>query len=300
MTKAWPGLLGAFISGLFLLLRYEVWAPPRRYVALACLLAVVTILPWHLWQYALYGTPFLREYVGFNMVARLFQTVEGNGGGPWFYAEVVRQGFSWWGYLWAPAYLWGAWKVWRQRDEGALLLLVWMTLPLIVFSAAQTKLGWYISMIYPAVALLIAIALADLLSGRLALGGVAVVMLVCCLHQPVPADGAPDVKRFAPYVRQYVPSRQSLYVMQPLCADDRSFLTAGDLLITDRHFRTSLVFYVDRPLTCVPEHEISSAGHIHRSYVITDQRHWERFDHLGDIVWRALVDGHGYLLARWH
>jgi hypothetical protein len=171
---------------------------------------------------------------------------------------------------------------------------------MVLFSAAQTKLGWYITMVYPAVALLIAIALADLLSGRLAVVGVTVVMLVCCWRLPVPADGSPDVKRFAPLVAQHVERDQAVYVIQPLCGTDPPVLTAGELLITDRHIRTSLVFYVDRPLTCIEERQVLAGASLQHAYVIIDQQRWVRFQHLGHIVTHALVDGQGYLLARWH
>jgi 4-amino-4-deoxy-L-arabinose transferase-like glycosyltransferase len=299
LTKSWPGLLGAVIIGLFLLLRSEAWAPRRRQVVLACLLAALTIAPWHLWQYLLYGPAFLREYVAFNVVERVFQTLEDHSGGPLFYVEVVRRGFAWWGYLWPLACLWGVWKAWRQRDDGALLLLCWLTIPLALFSAAQTKIGWYISMIYPAVALLIAIAAADLLSSPLALGGVAAIMLACCLRLPAPADGSPDVKQLAPYIAQHVAPSQALYAIQPNCSADRPSLTAGELLATDRYIRPSLVFYSARPLTCIEERQVLAGGVLQRSYAITDQESWERFRHLGHVVSQALSDGHGYLLVQW-
>jgi len=56
-----------------------------------------------------------------------------------------------------------------RRDRRSWLLLVWITLPLLLFSLAQTKLGWYISMLYPAIALVLGLALAELLTERLAL-----------------------------------------------------------------------------------------------------------------------------------
>jgi hypothetical protein len=242
----------------------------------------------------------VREYVGFNVVERIFQTLEEHEGGALFYAGVVRRGFSFWGYLWPLAYLWGAYKAWRQRDAGAILLLGWITIPLVLFSAAQTKIGWYINMVYPAVALLMAITLADIVSGRLVLGGVAVVMLACCLRLPSPADGAPDVKRFAPQVAHYVAPSQTVYVIRPVCGGEQAFLTAGDLFATERQIRTSLVFYVDRPLTCIEEHEALAGANLQPSYAIIDVQNWERFRHLGDIVSQALVDGRGYLLVRWH
>ena len=298
LTKAWPGLLGAVIISLFLLVHYQLWAPQRRYIVLAGLMGGLMILPWHIWQYSLYGPQFLREYVGFNVVERIFQVLEEHEGGPLFYVGVVRRGFSVWGYLWPVACLWGMWKVWRQRDSAAILLLGWLIVPLGLFSAAQTKVGWYMVMVYPAVALLIAITLADMLSGPLALGAVAVVMLACCLRLPVPADGAPDVKRLAPHIAHYVASNQTVYVIQPRCAAAQRFLTAGDLFATARHIRTSLVFYADRPLTCIEEPEILAGTALRHSYVIIAQQRWERFRHLGQIVSQALVDGEGYLLAR--
>ncbi len=299
LTKAWPGLVGLVIIGLFFLLRSQPRASHRRYLAVGCLVAALVMLPWHLWQYSLHGPQFLREYVGFNVLERVFQTLEEHSGGPLFYAGVVRRGLSIWGYGWPLAYVWGVWKAWRQQDDGVLLLLAWITVPLALFSAAQTKVGWYIAIIYPAVALMIAVGLADFLSGRLALGGVAVVMLACCLRLPVPADGSPDVKRFAPHVAQYVRPDQAVYVIQPACGINQPSPTAGDLLVTNRHIRTSLVFYVDRPLICIEEHKVLAGTDLQRGFVITDAQSWARFRHLGHIVSQALVDGRGYVLARW-
>src|SRR5690606_33323885 len=139
----------------------------------------------------------------------------------------------------------------------------------------------------------IAVALVDVLSTRLALAGTAIVMLVCCLRLPIPADGSPDVKRFAPHVQRYVPPGQVVYVIQPACGTNQPSLTAGELLITDRHIRPSLVFYVDHPLICVEEHEVLAGADLQQGFVITDSHSWERFRHLGDIVSQALVDGHG-------
>ncbi|HEX2275717.1 MAG TPA: hypothetical protein VHN13_01165, partial [Candidatus Tectomicrobia bacterium] len=166
-----------------------------------------------------------------------------------------------------------------------------------LFSIAQTKLGWYINMVYPPLALLLAIALADLLGARVALGVVAIGMLACCLHSPAPADGSPDVKAFAREALQIVNPGDALYVIRSACAEGPSH-TAGELFLTDTHIRPSMVFYLNRRLTCVTERHVLEGSGLQGAYVIIDGESWPRFSHLGQVVLQVLEDGHGYLLAR--
>jgi 4-amino-4-deoxy-L-arabinose transferase-like glycosyltransferase len=300
MTKAWPGLLAAGIPLLYRTLargRGRQEHPPRIGLWIAAGLVALTIaLPWHLWQYRLYGGEFLREYVGLNLMGRVFQVVEEHRESPLFYVDVVRQGFSIWGYLGAPAFLWALWKGIGRGERRAWLLLSWITLPLALFSLAQTRLGWYIGMVYPAVALLIAGALAELLTARVALGLIAPVMLLCCIRLPVPADGSPDVKAFAPRVMHLVPPGETISVVQPACPPQDPAPTAGAMLLAKTHPRTALLFYLDRPLACIPEAEALTAATLPQGYVVSDREGWQRFSHRGTIV----IDGEKYLLAQWH
>jgi 4-amino-4-deoxy-L-arabinose transferase-like glycosyltransferase len=297
LTKAWPGLLAPLIAGLYGLLRGRGLEAPRAYWGVAGLLAAALIVPWHLWQYHLFGQPFLREYVGFNVVERLIRPLEGHDGGVFFYAQVVRRGFSLWGYLWPPAALWAAWRAWRHADRGALLLLCWMLVPLALFSAAQTKIGWYMAVIYPAVALAIAGALADWLTPRLAFGVVLAGMLVCCLRLPAPADGSPDVKRLALQVAHHVPAGEPVYVVRPTCAAETPGLTAGSLLASDAYIRPAMVFAVDRPLRCLADTQIAAGLLPLGGYAVVDRHSWLRLQQPGELV--SPPEGHGYLLIRW-
>jgi hypothetical protein len=97
------------------------------------------------------------------------------------------------------------------------LLLGWITVPLLVFSIAQTKHGWYIGMVYPAVALLLALALTELLTARLAFGVLATVMAVCCIRLPVGVEGARSVRPFAEAVAHHVARDETIYVFERLC-----------------------------------------------------------------------------------
>jgi 4-amino-4-deoxy-L-arabinose transferase-like glycosyltransferase len=110
------------------------------YGSVAMFLAGMVILPWHLWQYALHERPFFREYVGVNLTGRLFHAIEGHTGGLLDYLESLRQGLSIWGYLYPLAYIWAVRKAWAQGKRRTWLLLAWITLSLVLFSMAQTKL----------------------------------------------------------------------------------------------------------------------------------------------------------------
>jgi 4-amino-4-deoxy-L-arabinose transferase-like glycosyltransferase len=298
LTKAWPGLLAVMIAMAYRLLARGGRPPQVGDWAIAGVVAGMVVLPWHLWQYGMHGESFLREYVAFNLVERVFRVIEENQGGPLFYLDVVRRGFSLWGYVLPLAYLWGIWRAWRKGDRGAVLLLSWVAIPLVLFSVAQTKLGWYVNMIYPALALLLAIGLADLLTDRVALGVVAVVMAVCCLRLPVPADGSPDVKQFAPQAAQVLRPDDRVYVIRPVCGGAKPSLTAGQLLATDTNIRTALVFYMDRPLTCIEERRVLEGADLRGGYLISDAESWPRIRHLGRMVLDTRQDGRGYILAR--
>ena len=295
MTKAWPGFLAAAIPIVFWLIAGQLRPSAIASWAVAALLAGMVILPWHLWQYALHGPPFLYDYVGTNLTGRLLHAFEGNTGGPLNYLDILRRGFSIWGYLWPLAYIWAAWKASARGDRRSWLLLAWITLPLLLFSLAQTKLGWYISMIYPAIALVLGLALAELLTERLALALVAAVMLACCLRLPVPADGSPDVKQFALQAVQSLNPGEPIYVSQQVCAAHTQPFTSGTPPILEWNIRPSLRFYVNRPLKCIEEREIDAGLHPRHTYVISERDSWSHIGHRG----RVVFEGHGFVLARW-
>jgi hypothetical protein len=212
-----------------------------------------------------------------------------------FYLDTLRRGFSIWGYLWPLSYIWAGWKT-IKGEKGAGLLFSWITLPLLLFSLAQTKIGWYIIMIYPAVALLLGLALAELLTDRLALGVVAGVMLVCCLRLPVPANGSRDVKQFALQAAQSVAPGESIYLTRELCTLPTRAFTAKAPSGEIESIRPALRFYIDRPLICIEERQIQAGLHPRQAHVIIPQASWPR---LGRHHARTVFESHGFVLARW-
>jgi 4-amino-4-deoxy-L-arabinose transferase-like glycosyltransferase len=295
MTKAWTGLLAAAIPIIFWLIATQYRTIDFASWGGGMLLALVIILPWHLWQYTMHGPLFVHEYVGINLTGRLFQAFEGHTGGPLNYVDILRRGFSIWGYLWPLAYLWAVWKAIVQGDGRMRLLLAWITLPLLLFSVAQTKLGWYINMVYPAIALLLALTLAELLTQRLALGLAAAVMFVCCLRLPAAADGSRDVKHFALQAVQSVNSVEPIYVVQEDCAAPPSPHASEKPLIPVGNIRPSLRFYLNRPLICLEAHAIQAGLHPRHTYVVSKRDLWSSIGHSGHVV----LDSQGFILAWW-
>jgi hypothetical protein len=108
-----------------------------------------------------------------------------------------------------------------------------VALPLRLLSIAQTALGWYINMIYPALTLPLATASTDLLTDCVTLGIVAVGITRCCLRPPVPTDGSPDVKQFARQAAEIPGPDDTVYAIRPTCASGKPSLTPGELLATD-------------------------------------------------------------------
>ena len=186
----------------------------RRYWSLAILLAGAIILPWHLWQLWIHGGSFLHDYLVVNLFGRMTDVLGENKHGPLFYLGILRDGFPvvGSGYLWPAAYS-GAHGLHGEGSTGrkfscspGLQFLSWL------FSLAQTKLPWYVVIIYPGIALLISGALSELLGGPRALAACALALALFYFRLPTIADGSPDVKQFAKSVTQVVSTHEPIYV----------------------------------------------------------------------------------------
>ncbi len=89
---------------------------------------------------------------------RIWTTVEGHRGPPWYYAwEVLKSAWPW--LLFWPA---GLRLALHHRDTGwAKLILVWTIGYTFVISVMVSKLPWYVLPVYPAMALAVGVALTD-------------------------------------------------------------------------------------------------------------------------------------------
>jgi hypothetical protein len=158
-----PGLLAIAIAqhGFRFLRCRETW--------LAAILAIAIALPWHVCLAWMYGNSFVDQYLGLHILARFASPLEGHQGSSFYYLDTY---FQKGGFL-APVHGVGTGLavslaiVRRDRLLAGVSILA-LTVFAIV-SVQGTKIGGYLTPIYPATALAAALGIARLVRDRRAL-----------------------------------------------------------------------------------------------------------------------------------
>ncbi|WP_296584699.1 glycosyltransferase family 39 protein [Xanthobacter sp.] len=127
--------------------------PLKPLIGLAwCLLLV---LPWFVAIYIVTNGAFYQHAVGVDMMGKVAEGAEGHWGPPGTYFLAA------WGTFW-PSIIIAAMAapyVWRNRREAAVrFLLCWLVPSWVIFEIAVTKLPHYVLPVYPALAILAALA----------------------------------------------------------------------------------------------------------------------------------------------
>jgi hypothetical protein len=238
----------------------------------AGLAAAAIILPWHVAQVWLHGQTFLHDYVMVNLAGRVVALVHQEPRGPLFYFEILRDGFGVFGILWPLAYIWAIWTIGTKDSGQKLLLLLWITVPLFLFSLATTKLGWYMIFIYPAIAILLGRTTVELCGARTAIAGLAAVMAVWYFRAPVAVEGNPEIKHFLRTVNEIVPSHQPLYLYADRPCEPTGGLTEYRTRAAQRMV-PAIVFYSDRRIECATPDVSPSAGAEPKYFVVDTRWH---------------------------
>jgi 4-amino-4-deoxy-L-arabinose transferase-like glycosyltransferase len=158
------GILGLLLGGL--VLGFLAWDTPRLlrlfYVWWGLLLGLLPVLAWYGLQFQAIGDRLLSVGLVDQSISRVWQAVEGNQGPPWYYLqELLKSAWPW--LLFLP---WGFQLVWRQRNLSyGRLLLLWPIGYFAAISLMGTKLPWYSMPLYPALALIVGLVLAEVRVG---------------------------------------------------------------------------------------------------------------------------------------
>ncbi|MBI4426771.1 MAG: glycosyltransferase family 39 protein [Candidatus Kerfeldbacteria bacterium] len=162
MTKSFAGAIPAIIVATDMILGRRWRSVGWRTIGWSALAAVVVTLPWHLLELVRHGREFWQSYFGFHILERAGEALYANQV-PWYwYAEIIgRRMFPVVAFV-PLAVLLGARRWLRSRDELDRLLLVWAAAVFSLFSVIQTKFDWYVLPIYPALVLLLARAVWEL------------------------------------------------------------------------------------------------------------------------------------------
>lgn len=160
------GLIGIVIPGMVIfsyLLLTKQWAVLKRIdLVPGALLFFALVLPWYL-EAERQNPGYLRYYLWEEHFGR-FTTDEFDRGEPWYYfIGVGFVGFLPWTLL-LPLAAKVAWKsAWMEKsDDQVVYLSLWAVIPFLFFSVSKSKLPHYILPIFPALAMLTAIALVRL------------------------------------------------------------------------------------------------------------------------------------------
>lgn len=204
-----------------------------RHVTLS-LAGLLPVLAWAVARFAVDGTTFFVDMVRYDLLSRSSQTLEKHGGGLLLYLQLIQEHFGWW-----LAVLVGALAAWvavpaltrgRWQTSSWLGPAIWVLLLLIPFTLVKTKIDWYTHPAYPALAILIGLAVARALSTRVT--GVLVLISVVALAALVLSDDR---------IRDEINSRPATPVQTLLASLDRETYLEADIYLDDALDSSELV-----------------------------------------------------------
>lgn len=154
------GILGVLLGAIALL--FLIWDTPRLlsswYLWTGIVIGSAPVIAWYTAQWLHYGNTFTDTGIVNQSLSRIWSSVEGHAGPPWYYIlEILKYGWPW--LIFLPQ---GLRKTWENRNlSWAKLVLVWSSVYLLTISIMGTKLPWYVLPIYPAIALSVGVQLAQ-------------------------------------------------------------------------------------------------------------------------------------------
>lgn len=154
------GPIGPLVSGLTLLALWAMdrrlgWARPLARPRLQ-LIWIVMVLPWFVAIMRATDGAFVADAVGNDLLPKLYSGHELHGAPPGYYAAMLVLGF-WPGSLLLPLAAACAWRL--RADPAARFLVAWLLPAFLVFEIVPTKLPHYVLPTYPALAILVALAI---------------------------------------------------------------------------------------------------------------------------------------------
>ncbi len=117
---------------------------------------------WPLLMSFRYGPGFWDQYLAQNVVARVGSGTQSGARPVYYYLPLLAAGLGAFGPPLAVCLV-GSWRrAWRSPDSAERLAVIWLVVGVVGFSAAVTKLPWYMAPVYPAMAILLAAPLGRL------------------------------------------------------------------------------------------------------------------------------------------
>ncbi|MCX5744704.1 MAG: hypothetical protein NT062_19630, partial [Proteobacteria bacterium] len=184
LAKGPPGV--AVVGGVVALHSLATWRWPPFEIKRGLILLVAIALPWHVAMYYVDGPRFVDEYWGIHILSRGTVGVDNSPGTFAYYTSQIGHGMWLWAAL-IPAALAAALRAGTATRAGRVRVTItlWACASFTFFALVQTKFHHYILPAIPALGILVAFFLDDLLARRerlrgvVALVGIGLALLVC-------------------------------------------------------------------------------------------------------------------------
>ncbi len=207
------------------------------------------------------GTPyFIERMFSEDLLMRASHNIDGAASLPWSYALGLGDRFAPWP-LFLLAFIGGSRSTLSLRHSATVkLLLIWVLLPLTLFSVARTHHHWYLDPTYPALGILAALAVLKtfrLMPWRVALSCGTLALLACearLIGRIILRERRPASQTFLMSLRPAAPGRDSLLSTFRLDYSQRFILQVLD------GFAVHEPAYRGAPVPDVPAEVILSRG----------------------------------------
>lgn len=152
LTKSFAGFWIPFVV-LFLIIQSKK-QNRLSHIIFLFITALITMLPWHLYMYSIFGGYFVYGYVVANTLKRSVEASANLAPIQWYFIYMLDQ---WKTYIFMLPALGNAFvSLLRKERSHIFLLLFWLFIIIVPFSIAQSKVWWYIYPAWPPFAILLA------------------------------------------------------------------------------------------------------------------------------------------------
>jgi 4-amino-4-deoxy-L-arabinose transferase-like glycosyltransferase len=124
------------------------------------------IIMWGLFRYQYDGIEFFKKMIMYDLLKRSSTTIEGHFGSRLYYLEIIWRFSKNWimlliGLTLANLFI-ASKRIKPRLNNYAIGLCLWLFVPLILYSMAETKIRWYILPIYPALSIITGVLCANI------------------------------------------------------------------------------------------------------------------------------------------
>lgn len=171
LTKSWHAGSIIIIAGIYLLFTGILLKINIKHFILFILSSTILIVIWGIMRYSQDGFAFFEAMINYDLIARTSKPIEGHIGNAFYYFEVIKSSYFYWGIILlgttlAIASLITPGLLTRKGLNYMFLIVLWITVPFLIFTKAKTKISWYILPIFPPMAISIGAASSLSLKGK--------------------------------------------------------------------------------------------------------------------------------------